>query len=323
MRIYAGIDEAGYGPMLGPLCVAATAFVLPDAAPGDDVPDLWKTLSDAVCTDKRDTRRRLAVDDSKKLKGANSAKTHPLLHLERGVLSFASATAIGWPKDDAALFRALATVVPDEPWMESTTALPVAHTADELRLHGGRLERCLRDSGVGIGLMRCETISPGIFNAQVDRLGSKAVVNMGAVLRLVESIRRMWPNADATIVVDRQSGRMRYYDEIRAGWPESRIQVKSETPVESRYRVEIGSQTMEMRFLKEAEASHLPVALASMTAKYVRELSMMRLNRFFQGQLPDLAPTAGYVTDARRYLSEIEPVLRSFGIERKKLARTV
>src|SRR6185503_1765543 len=109
MLIYAGIDEAGYGPLLGPLCVACSAFVIehhdPDVAGGCD---LWKKLNKAVCRKRTDRRRRVAVEDSKKLKGANqfgeeeengegtgsSARRkskhlpHPLKHLERGVLAF-------------------------------------------------------------------------------------------------------------------------------------------------------------------------------------------------------------------------------------------
>ena len=42
--IYAGIDEAGYGPMLGPLCVASSVFVLDEHDPAGGPPDLWRLL---------------------------------------------------------------------------------------------------------------------------------------------------------------------------------------------------------------------------------------------------------------------------------------
>src|SRR5262245_15423136 len=94
MLVYAGIDEAGYGPMLGPLCVACTAFVVqdhdPETAGGCD---LWKKLKKAVCKKRTDKRRRIAVDDSKKIKLPNDGNVHPLRFLERGVLSFLSAGA--------------------------------------------------------------------------------------------------------------------------------------------------------------------------------------------------------------------------------------
>jgi hypothetical protein len=64
------------------------------------------------------------------------------------------------------------------------------------------------------------------------------------------------------------------------------------------------------------------VALASMIAKYVRELHMARLNRFFTGHMPELKPTAGYFTDARRYLREIAPVIDELGLSRPSLIRS-
>ena len=47
--------------------------------------------------------------------------------------------------------------------------------------------------------------------------------------------------------------------------------------------------------------SRAPVALASMAAKYVRELSMQAFNAFWADRLPGLRPTAGYPTDALRW----------------------
>ncbi len=87
MLVYAGIDEAGYGPMLGPLCLGCTAFVLNEYDPSQGAPDLWRILNRAVCRSARDRRHRIAIEDSKKLKGANSGSVHPLRALERGVLS--------------------------------------------------------------------------------------------------------------------------------------------------------------------------------------------------------------------------------------------
>ena len=78
---------------------------------------------------------------------------------------------------------------------------------------------------------------------------------------------------------------------------------------------------MTVSFETGAEQKHLPVALASMIAKYVRELLMARLNRFFCGHLPELKPTAGYVQDGRRYLAEITPLIEELGLSRSSLIR--
>ncbi len=76
-------------------------------------------------------------------------------------------------------------------------------------------------------------------------------------------------------------------------------------------------------FGQHAEDAHLPVALASMIAKYVRDLMMLRMNRFFGSRMPELKPTAGYVTDARRYLDQIGPLMKRLGISPSQLIRQV
>ena len=47
----------------------------------------------------------------------------------------------------------------------------------------------------------------------------------------------------------------------------------------------------------------MPAALASMTSKYLRELAMRAFNEFWCGRVHDLAPTAGYPRDARRFFA--------------------
>src|SRR5262245_55989163 len=57
-----GIDEAGYGPNLGPFVQAAVALELPDDDPGG-----WATLKSSIRRAHEDDDGRLLVDDSKKV----------------------------------------------------------------------------------------------------------------------------------------------------------------------------------------------------------------------------------------------------------------
>jgi hypothetical protein len=58
----------------------------------------------------------------------------------------------------------------------------------------------------------------------------------------------------------------------------------------------------------------MPAALASMTSKYLRELAMRAFNDFWCGHVPDLAPTAGYPLDARRFRAAIQETQVALGI---------
>lgn len=323
MLIYAGIDEAGYGPMLGPLCVGGVAFVLPEDDPSDGAPNLWRRLSRGVCRSRKDRRSRIAVDDSKNLKGARDGKAHPLMHLERGVLSFARALHGDIIESDEALFEQLGVTVPSERWYATPGELPVGSAADTLRIASARLVRSLEQAGVGCAMLRCEAIDAAAFNDQVDRMGTKAAVNMGAALRLVDQIWRRWGTEHPRVMVDRHGGRTHYREDLQMAWPDASLQILAETDTMSRYRMEHGDRQLTITFQTEADAKHLPVALASMTAKYVRELLMLRLNGFFTGHLPELKPTAGYVQDGRRYVDDIGGVVRDLGIDRRRLVRSV
>lgn len=321
MLIYAGIDEAGYGPMLGPLCVGCAAFVIEDHDPEQGKVDLWKRLSRAVCVKKGDKKHRLAIDDSKNLKGARSGKAHPLTHLERGVLAFL-ANKSDLPASDESLFDQLGATLPNAPWYESTTSLPVACDRDQLRIATSRLHKTMLDDGVELGFLKAEMIDAGPFNQQVDLMGNKAVVNFGAVMRHVQRVWDRWPDDHPRVIVDRQGGRTHYRQELQTAFPEAHIRIVAEEDSISRYRLDREGSKLTISFCTEAEKSHLPVALASMVAKYTRELAMIRMNRHFQARMPELKATAGYVQDARRYLSEIEGVIRRESIDRSMLVRT-
>lgn len=319
MLVYAGIDEAGYGPLLGPLCVASATFILHDHDPAAGAPDLWGLLRDAVCHAGRDRTGRIAVDDSKKLKGPNDGVRHPLRNLERGVLSFLPGEQPAASDDD--LYARLGVRVPDRAWYASPVDLPLASNPDELRIARARLAREFARHRVRFCDLRCEAIDADEFNRQVERMGTKAAVNFCAAIRLVDAVWREFPDEHPRIVIDRHGGRTHYREALQQVFPDTFITVLAEHDSLSRYRIEKDGRLVTVSFVVDGDQKHLPVALASMTAKYVRELMMMRLNRFFIGHLPELKPTAGYYRDGRRYLREIIPLLPRLKIERNTLVR--
>jgi ribonuclease HII len=296
--------------------------VLNDYDPRQGAPDLWRILNRAVCRRPRDRRHRIAIEDSKKLKGANSGAVHPLRALERGVLSLRLTQGESSATDDA-LFDRLELEPPTVPWYGSSTTLPVAVDADELRIAAARLRRVMDTAGVACSLMRCEVIGAGDFNRQVASMRTKASVNICGVMRLIDEVWRSYKDDHPRVIVDRQGGRTKYLRILQLSFEGAQVRIVAEDEGQSRYHLVRDGSEMTLSFVRAAESQHLPVALASMIAKYVRELLMLRLNRFFQQQLPELRATAGYVKDARRYLVEIEPVIQRLGLERTALVRSV
>ncbi len=318
--LLAGIDEAGYGPTLGPLTVACAILRVGDADPSLGTPNLWKLLDDGVCREpgrggKPDAKGRIAIADSKQLKLSNSVSTtHPLVHLERGVLAFlAAGSGTPVPETDDDLVRVLAGAWPShECYQGEPTSLPVS--GGQVGIAGNLLARSLARANVGLASLRCRVMEEPEFNRIIRDTGSKAEATATA---LCEHLRHAWSllkNAPEDtrlgIVCDRQGGRMAYADLLARAMPESTITVIEQTDTRSQYVWEHAGRRAGITFLVEAEQAHLPVALASMTAKYVRELAMMRFNRGWARRLvelkrPPIEPTAGYAQDARRWLAEM------------------
>ena len=313
--------------MFGPLCVACTAFVMRDQTNDSaEHPNLWRALNHTVCRKPNDRRRRIAVDDSKKLKGATGRTRHPLADLERGVLTFLSALPNDptHPENCQALLRTIESKQSnpnDMPWYGTETPLPVGNDAGLLRIDAARLQRSMHDTGVHCAMMKCSVVDVSTFNSGVRTFGNKAGVNLHQALQHAEQIRRSFPDAELELVIDRQGGRTHYRRPLQDFWPEANLKIEDELESASRYRIELGRRTMFITFARQAEQAHLPVALASMTAKYVRELLMLRLNRYFRMELPELKPTAGYVQDGRRFLRDIEPVIERLNLPRAALIR--
>lgn len=326
--VYAGIDEAGYGPRIGPLAVGLSVFRLsphegaPDEGGGravvDALPCLWKRLRSVV--GKSDDRRRptVYVDDSKRLKGANGLKTrHPLDRLEQSVLAF---LAVGGarPATDQEVFAALGASLDLAPWYEGDPLpAPVTTSAEHIGVMATALRAGLQRAEVETLALRCELVGEAQFNEIVADTGSKAVVNFGAATAHLRHVWREYGRERPIVAVDRQGGRVCYGRPLSAAFPEATVRVIDEVRERSVYEViersgrAAAPRRMIVTFEIESDGRHLPTALASMSAKLAREMAMARLNRYWSLRIPELKPTAGYGADANRWLRLVEPHLRT------------
>lgn len=326
--IYAGIDEAGYGPMYGPLTVGCAALRVEDFAYGtrqavDAPPALWDLLGKAVCRTGKGAKGRILVNDSKKLKTAASG----LRNLEPGVLGFlaacgnAPAMPATWSQLRLALTPSGLSNACDLPWYAGDMALPAENDAASLRIGASVLRGELAQAQIKVLGLRCAVVHEDRYNHMVSATGNKASVSFtfvaGHLCRLWESFAK----EPTFVAIDRQGGRTHYRALLAQVFPDAAMSVVDETETRSIYHLEAGPRKMTVSFATGSEELHLPVALASMAAKYARELSMERFNAYFGKFAPQVKPTAGYGEDANRWRDDILPHLRKAGIDHARLRR--
>jgi ribonuclease HII len=169
-----------------------------------------------------------------------------------------------------------------------------------LAIEANHLRSVMHKAGVELLDLRVRIIPEHEFNALYAAHRSKAAATGLALHELIQAANaHAKDGTDARIVCDRQSGRTRYAKML--GHLYKDVQTEEESPRASRYRCDGNTGVL---LTPGADGAYFPVALASMAAKLVRELAMMRFNRYWATQIPELKPTAGYVQDARRWLSD-------------------
>jgi hypothetical protein len=327
--LIAGVDEAGYGPLLGPLVVGLSVFRVECWAEGEPAPDLWTLLSRSVAKSVKTASGRLVLADSKELKLPNAKPgsaggRHPLTHLERGLLAVLASRGFT-PGDDDAFFEALGAAWPIARWYDGPgIPLPQAWTTEQVAIAANPLGLDLSEAGVSVLHTAARLIGEAEFNDLVRAGGGKGATTIEGVRGHFRTFLRLAADHAADglrFVCDRLGGRVQYADVVAhlAGVEVAAVRVVEESPERSRYFVEADGRLVGVIFQIESEKAHLPIALASMIAKYVRETAMARFNRHWAGRVPGLRPTAGYWQDAKRWLKDAQHAITP--AERRDLVR--
>jgi hypothetical protein len=312
-----GTDEAGYGPNMGPLVIGASAWRVPARMRPES---LYERLAPAVCDGQDGDDPRLAIADSKQLYQAGGS----LAPLERGVLAAlmllerrpATWRTI-WPQCDGAAVPQ----VDGLPWhADYDEPLPIACEMAQLADLAALLAEACQTARVALVDVQATLLFPAAFNQRVAQCDNKAEVLSLATLELVRRTIDALPDDDVLVVCDKHGGRARYAALLQHVFPDSLVQVRKETRELGVYRLRHGERGVEFHFLMKGERM-LPTALASMTAKYLRELAMRPFNAFWQRQVSDLRPTAGYPGDALRFWEAIRPACERLEIDRAILWR--
>jgi hypothetical protein len=342
VAVFAGIDEAGYGPTLGPLVVSLAALRAPKEPKRDGAGhDLWARLGEGLLRAPPKRPRgapksrapgdeRLIVCDSKKLYQGGTG----LRRMEETVLSFLALSRDLRPGgfEDYPEGLRLAPLLSHcglekgalahYPWYSDLDfELPRLSFRSCLRRQGAALRRALAAASIEPLALLPAVFHPREFNDGVRAAGNKHLFEWGIVARFLKLLWDRYAEEGVDLVCDRLSGRDFYGPLLADLFPEARVTAPDEGELRSSYRISRGKREMRITFLVGGDETAFATALASCASKYFRELFMAPLNEWFAARVPGLRPTAGYFQDARRFLDDIAAEWRRLSLPDDLLVR--
>ncbi|MEM9413693.1 MAG: hypothetical protein AAGA30_21475 [Planctomycetota bacterium] len=301
-----GTDEAGYGPNLGPLTIAATCWE-------SNTTELYQRLGKIVSNDPKEGDKIVVCDSKEILKSGRSIE-----RLETSVLAILAAVTSQIPTNFSHLNQLLSPqayeLLDQTKFIRVSNEISLPFLADANRINqlADRFLYACEEQDVRLSKIQCQAISPGPFNLAIQRHGNKSDVLSNATLELVHSMCAGL-SGPIEIVCDKHGGRNRYAAVIGQTLTDQFVHVTEESRALSRYYWEEKNRNCKIEFRAKGE-SKLPIALASMIAKYVREISMTIWNQFWAIEVPGIRPTKGYPGDAKRFKDEIRSHQEKLGI---------
>tara|TARA_R110002126_G_scaffold12375_5_gene53786 strand:- start:14973 stop:15971 length:999 start_codon:yes stop_codon:yes gene_type:complete len=321
-EVVAGIDEAGLGPMLGPFALGWCALRV-----SDPKLDLMEALAPAVMAKAKRGDPRMIVADSKEV---FDRTPRGWSRLEATALSFLACRQDAAPITTGRQFLEAPTgrLAPDSarlaehPWFEALPeSLPLHLAPDDLHGHTSRLRTALEAADVQVVDGAARLAPAGELNESFRWTDSKGRTVWTYVADVLEHLWERFGDRHVHVHLDRQGGRTYYGELLQESFPMSSVRTKFESKDAAEYQLDVPGRRMTLRVTPRAETESFAVAVASCFAKYGREVSMEAFNDWFGALQPGLKPTAGYVTDARRWLSEAGPALSRADVPMERIVR--
>jgi ribonuclease HII len=315
--VLVGIDEAGLGPILGPLVVSAACFSVPADKIGSNT---WQLLSDSVSSSKKHLAGRLLICDSKKAYTPSTG----IAYLEKTVLSCLGILG----KTPASITELIDALCPackgrlaEYPWHKEHYNHQIKFNQDDIAISAGAFGRNLENHNMALIALKSFCFDVAFYNDMVQKVNNKSTVLFMAVCSLVDEIIKSAQHTNFHFIIDRQGGRTKYTRQLRTMFPDMALKVLDENNNMSSYELSASCKQVKINFAVKADANFLPACLASMTSKYLREQLMRCLNSYFVEKCQNLKPTAGYWTDGKRFINDLKAIAPDIQYDPNQLIR--
>jgi ribonuclease HII len=300
IMLVTGVDENGLGPRLGPLIATALTLEAPRYARA------------SLC----ERGLRLGLRDSKESGGFRKMRFAESVAL--ALLGASEAGEVPTSADQLLerLFPKARAVL--------GACCPNASTADQcwgidlqLPIFGGDpghgeslLSALVGRSSLRFVDVQSRVACAGMLNAKSAAGKNKLEVDLELFEDLIESVVRY--HGPPSLVLCGMIGGIRDYASRFGRLGGSRVRTLRARRGQIRYEIaELG----ELRFEVDADARHLPVALASIVGKYVREICMRRIGEFYRRTNAELQLASGYHDPVTtRFIAATEDSRRRLGI---------
>jgi len=318
MAVLVGIDEAGYGPILGPLVVSSCVFSMPKGLVSRD---LWQILRKSISDKRKNLAGRLLITDSKKA----YSKSMGIKQLQRTVL--ACVKSLGAEPDK--LTELLTLLCPESldrlkryPWYSKASEHYLSANGSDITIAAEVFTDDMAANGIKLlGLKSC-CLDVEYYNNIVSKTKNKSTVLFSATSQLIYAVSKKFKDEELHIIIDKQGGRDHYTNHLLRIFPGAQLKILKESGTSSSYELQDGRSIIRLYFAVKADTRFLPVSLASMISKYIRELMVANINNYFASHCSQLKPTAGYWKDGLRFIQDIKENLPHLQIDNNQLIRS-